>query len=164
MGGGASCTAEEQSNLPLIKLEYLAQLKKPIDGSDCNDDLILAKSEISKLRTLCRSIDPSLVEEFFNKQQEQQDKRARDEVEKNERKQSEEKEEHSIVNLLKEKLDNRLVSLQEAFRKIDTTNTGFITKEEFIQVCGPPLFFFSLSSPYLVGVVLLVLGNSTRRK
>jgi hypothetical protein len=137
MGGGVSSTAES-SNLPLIKLEYLAQLKKPIDGSDCNDDLILAKNEISKLRNLCHSIDPKLVEEFLNQQQEQQEKKKEEEeVMRMNKKNQGEKEmgvDSPIVNLLKDKLENRLVSLKEAFRKIDTTNTGFITKEEFIQV------------------------------
>lgn len=142
MGGGASGSSGEPWRGEEMKREYLSQLKKPIDGSDCQEDPLLLKTELKKLRMLCHSMDPSLAEEYFRQHQDKERERDKDKEGDRGRECN-----SSLVDLLKEKLENRLVSLQEAFQKIDTTNTGFITREEFIQVHLSSLPSPSLTSP-----------------
>jgi hypothetical protein len=129
MGSGVSTDSKQ-----LAKLEYLVQKKKPIDGSDCLD-FDSALIEIGKLRTLCRLLDPQTVEDLLSGQKD--DKVTNLEVIPVKESEEKEKEGDPILTLLQEKLDNRLISLREAFQKIDITGSGYITKEEFIQVISP---------------------------
>jgi hypothetical protein len=148
MGGGVSRDSQQ-----LAKLEYLVQKKKPVDGSDCVD-LESALIEIGKLRTLCRLVEPEIVNELLGEQP--KDKSAQNSRELSVK---DNNDPDPILTLLQEKLDNRLLSLQEAFRKIDMTGSGYITKEEFIQVHPfllPSSLIFSSSL-----TVMLVLGDPT---
>jgi hypothetical protein len=129
MGSGVSTDSKQ-----LAKLEYLVQKKKPIDGSDCLD-FDSALIEIGKLRTLCRLLDPQTVEDLLSGQKDE--KVTNLEVMPVKESEDKEKEGDPILTLLQEKLDNRLISLREAFQKIDITGSGYITKEEFIQVISP---------------------------
>lgn len=42
---------------------------------------------------------------------------------------------NQIAQAVKVKLDHRLVSLDEAFRKLDVQHTGFISRQEFLDAC-----------------------------
>ena len=163
MGSGVSLN----NNIELIKEEYNKQLQKEINGNDC-ETLKEAKIEINKLRTLLHLIDSTDIDLLLSKKQIQQNEYIQQlynlqqlqQQQQQEQQQNEEQNNSTIINDLKVKLQNRIPSLQEAFSKIDTTQSGYITKEEFIQVLILSIIHLILLD-YSVVIVLLVLGNTT---
>lgn len=46
----------------------------------------------------------------------------------------------TIKDAIKLRLDHRMVSLHEAFKFLDVTNSGFVTQEELLNVCELPMY------------------------
>lgn len=134
MGGGASVEAIE-----LAKCELLVQRNKPSDGSDI-PDYNSALFEIRKLRALCRMIRPDDIDGLTNSAVQNTQSKAIDrdiipKVQDDERITSMSNE---IITNIQSNIDKRIPSLNEAFKKIDTSETGFISKGEFLNVTYLP--------------------------
>jgi Ca2+-binding EF-hand superfamily protein len=132
MGGSASVAQSEA--IQMAKYELLGQREKPSDANDIKS-LDAAIIEICKLRSLCRQLDPSLLDSILANAGHGQ-KQENDLQEHTVPKHSPQlKIRESITLAVKDKFVHRLSSLQEAFRVIDIRNTGFITKQEFLSAC-----------------------------
>jgi hypothetical protein len=105
---GSSASIIEQSDVRNFILE---QRLKPLNGDDIVD-LEVAKAEIIKYRAMCHSIS----------------------IEGSNNSDSQTKHNNVIITNLRIKLDNRSLSLQEAFNNLDIKRTGYITQEEFLNV------------------------------
>ena len=129
MGGTASVGGRSEA-AQMIKYEYLSQREKPPDASDITS-LEIAKIEICKLRNICRQVDPLIVQSAIENMRDKSDHTEQDEEEKQApipRSQDE------LTAAVQHKFTHRIPSLQQAFRTIDYSNTGYITKQEFLSV------------------------------
>jgi hypothetical protein len=120
MGSGVST-----SHVDIIVALVANQQSKPIDTSDITD-LENARSEIEQLRKACQLIDIEYLKQNLKPEEEKTE-------EKEERSPLDEQRGLIIVDMIKEKIDQRHSSLSTAFCLIDTDRSGYISREEFQQ-------------------------------
>lgn len=126
MGAGASSSDVG----PEILMEIVKQQDKPLDASDI-EDLESAKSEIRALREMISRVDVAQM----NQQNATEVEADCGDTSTPPTNTVDVFRGQAIVNILRQRMEERYTSLREVFLKIDTDRSGYISKEEFQEKC-----------------------------
>lgn len=114
-------------------MEIVTQQDKPLDASDI-ESLESAKYEIQNLRKIIHTIDVNALSEIGNAPPSVDAPSM--EVTTTEKSQVDVARGQAIVNILREKMEQRYTCLRDVFLKMDNDQSGYVSKEEFQEKCS----------------------------